>query len=38
MGFYLMLYGLAGVFSALILFFILIKVMMKAFPYKEDKK
>ena len=37
-GFELMLYGLSGVFSVLILLYILIVVLVKAFPYKSEDK
>jgi len=35
LGLKLMLYGLSGVFSVLILFYGVIKVLGKMFPYKE---
>ena len=38
MGLELMLYGLAGVFVVLILFFVVIKLLVAIFPYKEEKK
>jgi Na+-transporting methylmalonyl-CoA/oxaloacetate decarboxylase gamma subunit len=36
-GLFVMLCGLAGVFLVLILFFFLIKILLKAFPEKNDK-
>jgi Na+-transporting methylmalonyl-CoA/oxaloacetate decarboxylase gamma subunit len=38
LGLQLMQYGLAGVFLVLILFYILIVIMMKLFPYKSEKE
>lgn len=37
LGFQLMAYGLAGVFVVLILFYIMIKLLLKIFPYKEEQ-
>ena len=37
MGLELMLYGLSGVFAVLILFYGVIKLLVKIFPYKEEK-
>jgi Na+-transporting methylmalonyl-CoA/oxaloacetate decarboxylase gamma subunit len=37
LGLELMGYGLAGVFIVLILFFIVIKMLIKIFPYKEEQ-
>ncbi|WP_267134865.1 OadG-related small transporter subunit [Anaeropeptidivorans aminofermentans] len=37
-GFQVMSYGLIGVFSVLILFYIMILVLNKVFPYKEDEE
>ena len=37
LGVELMLYGLAGVFTTLILFILMIKGLTKIFPYKEDE-
>ena len=34
----LMLYGLAGVFLTLILFYVAIRLLTKLFPYKEEQK
>lgn len=38
LGVELMIYGLIGVFSVLILFFFVIKLLTTVFPYKEEKK
>lgn len=37
-GFLVMLYGLIGVFSVLILFYIMIVILNKVFPYKEENE
>ncbi|MCX8131727.1 MAG: OadG-related small transporter subunit [Clostridia bacterium] len=37
-GLFVMLCGIGGVFLVLILFFLLIKGLAKAFPEKEDKE
>ncbi|HSN65919.1 MAG TPA: OadG-related small transporter subunit [Fusibacter sp.] len=36
LGLELMAYGLTGVFAVLILFFIVIKLLLKVFPYKGE--
>lgn len=38
LGYQLMGYGLAGVFLVLILFYVLIIVLMKLFPYHPEKE
>lgn len=37
-GVWLMVFGLVGVFAALALFFIAIKILMKLFPQKEEEE
>lgn len=37
LGLQLMLYGLIGTFTVLFLFYAVLKIIMKVFPYKEDK-
>lgn len=36
LGVELMKYGLIGVFSVLILFYVMIMILMKIFPYREE--
>jgi len=38
LGYQVMVYGLAGVFLVLILFYALIGVLMKLFPYHPEKE
>lgn len=38
LGVELMMYGLTGVFVVLIMFFFVIKLLLKIFPYKEETK
>ncbi|NLK72395.1 MAG: OadG family protein [Clostridiales bacterium] len=38
LGLQLMAYGLAGVFTVLVLFYLGIKLLVKLFPYKEEEK
>ncbi|MBP7175946.1 MAG: OadG family protein [Thermoclostridium sp.] len=38
MGLQLMAYGLAGVFVVLILFYFMIMLMMKIFPYRAENE
>lgn len=38
LGIELMMYGLTGVFVVLIMFFFVIKLLLKIFPYKEESK
>ncbi len=38
LGVELMMYGLTGVFVVLILFYFVIKLLLKVFPYKEETK
>jgi Na+-transporting methylmalonyl-CoA/oxaloacetate decarboxylase gamma subunit len=38
LGVELMMYGLTGVFVVLIMFYFVIKLLLKVFPYKEETK
>lgn len=38
LGLQLMLYGLIGVFTVLIVYFVMIKVLVQIFPYKSEEK
>ena len=38
LGLELMMYGLTGVFAVLIMFYFVIKLLLKVFPYKEETK
>ena len=38
LGIELMMYGLTGVFVVLIMFYFVIKLLLKVFPYKEETK
>lgn len=38
LGLQLMVYGLAGVFLVLILFYVMIMLMMKIFPYRPESE
>jgi len=38
LGVELMIYGLTGVFAVLIMFFFVIKLLIKVFPYKDETK
>lgn len=38
LGLQLMLYGLIGVFTVLIAYFVMIKALVRLFPYKPEEK
>lgn len=38
LGVELMAYGLIGVFTVLILFYLMVVIIIKLFPYKEEKQ